>query len=60
MQVTVHGVVAAENLARAVADIASREHTEGIQASHPQAFFGAAMDQKLAQIESRNQRLLQP
>lgn len=40
--------------ARAAADIASREHTEGIKASNPQAFFGIAMDQKLAQIESRN------
>jgi hypothetical protein len=40
--------------ARAAADIATREHTEGIKASNPQAFFGTAMDRKLAQIESRN------
>jgi hypothetical protein len=40
--------------AQATADIASREQREGIKASNPQAFFGAAMDRKLAQIESRN------
>jgi peptidase C13-like protein len=45
---------------RAVADIASREQREGIKASNPQAFFGPALDQKLAQIESRNQRLPRP
>jgi hypothetical protein len=39
---------------RAAADIASREQREGIKASNPQAFFGAAMDRKLAQIESPN------
>jgi hypothetical protein len=38
----------------ATADIASREQREGITPSNPQAFFGPAMDQKLAQIESRN------
>jgi hypothetical protein len=38
----------------ATADIASREQREGITPSNPQGFFGPAMDQKLAQIESRN------
>jgi hypothetical protein len=39
---------------RAKADIASREQREGIDASRPQAFFGAAMDKKLAALEGRN------
>jgi hypothetical protein len=43
-----------QTFAQATADIASREQREGIKASNPQAFFGAAMDRKLAQIESRN------
>jgi hypothetical protein len=37
---------------RATIDIASREQREGIKASYPQAIFGPAMDQKLAEIES--------
>ena len=37
---------------RATIYIASREQREGIKASNPQAFFGSAMDRKLAEIES--------
>jgi len=44
-----------EAFGRATADIAAREQREGIKASNPQAFFGPAMDRKLAEIESRNQ-----
>ena len=36
---------------RATIDIATREQREGIEASNPQAFFGPAMDRKLAGIE---------
>ncbi len=41
-----------ETFSRATTDIASREDREGIRASKPQAFFGPAMDKKLAEIES--------
>jgi len=41
-----------EAFSQAAADIASREKHEGVRASHPQAFFGPAMEKKLAQIDS--------
>jgi hypothetical protein len=37
--------------AQTTRNIAAREKSEGIKASNPQSFFGAAMDQKLAEIE---------
>jgi len=37
---------------RAKADIASREEREHVRASNPQAFFGKAMEEKLAGIDS--------
>jgi hypothetical protein len=41
-----------EVFSRATNDIVSREQREGIKASNPQAFFGPAMNRKLAEIES--------
>ncbi len=41
-----------EAFSQAAADIASREKREGVRASHPQAFFGPAMEKKLAEIDS--------
>jgi len=40
-----------EAFSQATADIASREKREGVRASNPQAFFGTAMEKKLAQID---------
>jgi len=40
-----------EAFSQATADIASRETREGVRASNPQAFFGAAMEKKLAEID---------
>jgi Peptidase C13 family len=37
---------------RAKADIASREEREHVRASNPQAFFGKAMEEKLAGVDS--------
>lgn len=41
-----------EAFSRASTDIASREQREGVRASKPQAYFGAAMEKKLAEIDS--------
>ena len=40
---------------RAVAQIETREHTEGLVPSQPRAHFGAAMERKLAELEAREQ-----
>ena len=41
-----------EAFSRAAADIAGREQREGMRASKPQAFFGAALEKKMAEIDS--------
>jgi hypothetical protein len=41
-----------EAFSRATIDIAGREQRESIRASNPQAFFGPAMEKKLAEIET--------
>jgi hypothetical protein len=41
-----------EAFSRAAADIAGREQREGIRASKPQAFFGTALEKKMAEIDS--------
>ena len=40
-----------EAFAQTTRNIAAREKDEGIKASNPQSFFGAAVDRKLAEIE---------
>ena len=40
----------------AAADIARREHAEGLEPSMPQAYFGAAIERKLGEIETARLR----